>query len=285
MAEVEHDEAGQRMPFLEHLAELRTRLRNSVLGVLLGTAIAYMFRAQLFRFFAQPLIVAWNSANVPPEARRMIFTDPIEGFMVMFKLSLLVGIFLGSPVIFTEIWRFVAPGLYPRERRFALPFVIIAVLLFFGGAAFAYLYVLPKGYTYFLGYGTNDMTTIRDVLAKDVTMGFKIDPQIKMDEYWGLTTKLLLVFGAVFELPLVLGILSILGIVTPQLLWRFNRYAILISFVAGAVLTPGDLVVGQMAMGVALTVLYNISILISFLVGRRRRAEALAEDQPPTAAA
>ena len=259
----------------------------SLVGVLLGTSVAYLFRAQLFRFFARPLIIAWDAANVPPEARRMIFTDPTEGFMVMFKLSLLVGIFIGSPIIFFEIWRFVAPGLYPRERRFALPFVLVAVILFFGGAAVAYWYVLPQGYTYFLGYGTNDMNTIRDVLAQDVAMGFKIDPQIKMDEYWGLTTKLLLIFGAVFELPMVLGILSVLGIVTPGLLWRFNRYAILIAFVAGAVLTPGDLVVGQIAMGGALTVLYNVSILISFLVGRRRRARADAQgdEQPPAAPA
>lgn len=270
------DDEGQRMPFLDHLSELRTRLRNSILGLIVSTCVAYAFRGQLLRFFSQPLIDAF--AKVPPEWRALNFTSPLEAFMVPFKISIIGGLFLGLPIIFWQLWLFISPGLYPRERRYALPVIAIAVALFFSGSLFAYYFVLPKSYAYFMGYASDPDGIVRDVFTTDVKMNIQIRPMITLDDYWSLTSKLLLIFGAVFELPLVLGVLSILGLVSPAILWRFNRYAILISFVAGAVLTPGDLVVGQIAMGCALTVLYNVSILISFVVGRRRSASA--DDSP-----
>src|SRR5207248_1892940 len=151
--------------------------------------------------------------------------------------------FLASPAIFYQVWRFIAPGLYKREKRFALPFVITSAVLFAGGAAFAYLYVLPAGYKYFLGYSSESMGIIRDVLGRKelwghrvdikITQAFSIKPMLSMDEYFGLTSTLLLLFGAVFELPLVLSVLAMLGIVSPGGLWRWNRYFILVAFVAG----------------------------------------------------
>ena len=290
MPAVESTDAPQaderRMPFSEHLVELRTRLRNSVIAVLIGTIVAYAFRAPLFALLARPLIIAW--AETPKEAGlpapEIVFTGPAEGFMVLFKLALLAGIFLSCPWVFRELWKFISPGLYRRERRFALPFVIVSALLFTGGAAFAYLYVLPASYKYFLGYSTDSMGIIRDVFGRHEVWGYKIDiklteafaikPMITMDEYFGLTSMLLLLFGVVFELPLVLSVLAMIGIVSPRGLWRFNRYFILIAFIAGAVLTPGDLVVGQIAMGLSLTVLYNLSIVVALLVGRQRRKKA-----------
>jgi len=276
------------MPFLDHLGELRTRLRNALLGLLLTTSLAYAFRGQLLRFISQPLMDAFD--RYPSIERSMNFTSPLEAFMVPFKISIIGGLFLGMPVIFWQLWQFVAPGLYPRERRYAWPIIFMAALLFFGGAGFAYYFVLPKSYAYFLGYATDPSGIIKDVFTTDVKFNFQIKPMITLDDYWALTSKLLLVFGVVFELPLVLGVLSLLGIVSPRMLWRFNRYAILISFVAGAVLTPGDLVVGQIAMGASLTVLYNISILISFVVGKRRRqteeaAAAVPDSETPAAPA
>jgi sec-independent protein translocase protein TatC len=197
--------------------------------------------------------------------------------MVLFKLSLLVGVFMASPFIFRELWRFISPGLYKRERRLGLAFVVVSVLLFVGGAAFAYRYVLPTGYKYFLAYASDSMGIIKSAFGRiiDVKLSaqFSIRPMISMDEYFGLTSVLLLVFGAVFELPLLLAILSMLGIVSAGTLWRFNRYAILIFAVLGAVLTPGDMVLGQLAMTGSLTVLYNLSILISVVVGKRKSAD------------
>ena len=275
----------KRMPFLAHLAELRTCLRNSALAVLGGTLVAYGFRKYLFALMARPLISAWEEAQreVGIGKPEMVFTSPVEAFMVLFKLALLIGVFLASPFVFREIWRFISPGLYARERRWGLAFVVASVVLFVGGAAFAYLYVLPASYKYFLGYSAESLGIIKDVMGRSVdvhlSLPFDIKPMITMDEYFGLTSMLLLVFGAVFELPLLLAILAILGIVSAGQLWRFNRYAVVLFAVAGAVLTPGDLVVGQLAMTASMTVLYNLSILIAFLVGKKRKEREAAEEQ------
>jgi sec-independent protein translocase protein TatC len=272
-----HAVDDHRMPFLEHLAELRNTLRNSAIAILGATCIAYLFRRQLFALLVRPLIDAWVKAEkeVGLGKPELVFTSPIEAFMVLFKLALLVGVFIASPIIFRELWKFISPGLYARERRWGLVFVLSSVILFVGGAAFAYLYVLPAGYQYFLGYSADNWGIIQDVLGKSVdvrlSQPFSIKPMITMDEIFSLTSVLLLVFGAVFELPLLLSILAMLGIVSAKTLWRFNRYAIVIFAVLGAVLTPGDLVVGQLAMTGALTVLYNISIVLAIFFGRRRK--------------
>ena len=275
------------MPFLEHLQELRTCLRNSAIAVLACTVIAYVFRPYLFVLLARPLINTWVDAQKElglgkPE---MVFTSPIEAFMVLFKLSLLVGVFLASPFIFREIWRFISPGLYQRERRWGLTFVIVSVILFVGGAAFAYTFVLPTGYKYFLAYSSDSLGIIKEAFGRSIDVHlseqFSIKPMITMDEYFGLTTTLLLVFGAVFELPLVLSILAMLGIVSAQQLWRWNRYAIIAFAVLGAVLTPGDMVLGQLMMTGSLTVLYNLSIVLALIVGRqkkKREADEAADD-------
>jgi sec-independent protein translocase protein TatC len=274
----------KRMPFLAHLDELRSCLRNAAIAVVVGTAVAYVFRFYLFGILARPLIAAWEKAQQQagigtPE---MVFTSPVEAFMVLFKLSLLVGIFLASPVVFRELWRFISPGLYARERRWGMAFVVSSVMLFVGGAVFAYVFVLPKSYEYFLGYAGESLSKIQEVMPKTVevklALPFHIRPMITMDEYFGLTSMLLLVFGAVFELPMVLAVLAILGIVSGAQLWRFNRYAIVLFAVLGAVLTPGDLVVGQLAMTASLTVLYNLSIVVAFIVGKKRKDREAAED-------
>lgn len=273
------------MPFLAHLDELRTCLRNAAIAVLGGTLVAYLFRRYLFALMARPLIDAWEEAQREVGIGRpeLVFTSPVEAFMVLFKLSLLVGVFLASPFVFREIWRFISPGLYARERKYGLAFILCSVLLFVGGAAFAYSYVLPASYKYFLGYAADSMGMIKDVMGQSVdvklSLPFDIKPMITMDEYFGLTSMLLLVFGAVFELPLLLAILAILGIVSWQQLWKFNRYAVVLFAVLGAVLTPGDMVVGQLAMTGTLTVLYNISILVAIIVGRKRKEAAAAEEQ------
>jgi sec-independent protein translocase protein TatC len=280
----EHDDGDKRMPFLAHLDELRSCLRNASIAILSGTLVAYIFRKYLFAILARPLIFAWQEAQreVGIGKPEMVFTSPVEAFMVLFKLSLLVGVFLASPFVFRELWRFISPGLYHRERRWGLGFILSSVFLFVGGAAFAYVYVLPASYKYFLGYAGESLGMIKEVLgtAVDVKLSlpFDIKPMITMDEYFGLTSMLLLVFGAVFELPLVLAVLAILGIVSAKQLWKWNRFAVVIFAVLGAVLTPGDLVVGQLAMTASLTVLYNLSILIAFIVGKKRKEREAAEE-------
>lgn len=275
------DVDDKRMPFLAHLDELRTCLRNSAIALLCGTVVAYPFRAFLFALLVRPLMRAWTET---PDLGRgeLVMLSPHEGFMVLFKLALLVGVFIASPFVFREIWRFISPGLYKHERRWGLLFVVTSVVLFAGGALFAYLYVLPASYHYFLGYSTESLGIIKHAMGSSfdikLSQPFDIKPMLSMEEYFGLTTMLLLVFGAVFELPLLLAVLAILGIVSAGTLWRFNRYAIVLFAVAGAVLTPGDLVVGQLAMTVSLTILYNVSILLAFLVGKKRKEREAAEE-------
>ena len=282
--EVVGEDTEKRMPFLAHLDELRTCLRNSAIALLAGTIVAYPFRAYLFALLVRPMMQAWEEASAEVHLGRgeFVFLSPHEPFMVLFKLALVVGVFIASPFVFRELWRFIAPGLYAREKKWGLAFVLMSVVLFVGGAVFAYVYVLPASYHYFLGYSTESLGIIKDVMGKhfDIRLSapFDIKPMLTMDEYFGLTTMLLLVFGAVFELPLLLAVLAMLGIVSAQQLWRWNRFAIVLFAVAGAVLTPGDLVVGQLAMTVSLTVLYNLSILLAFIVGKKRKEREAAEE-------
>ncbi len=263
----------RRMPFTEHLQELRTRLRNSVAAVAISTVACWLFKDTLFEWMERPVALGWNKA--PADLPRIItFTNLIDPFMVYFKLALLAGVFLSSPVIFHQIWKFISPGLYAKERRLALPFILTSVALFVGGAAFAYYLVLPQSYGYFLSFSSQSIEAMKGVSSAH-GLNVRLQPMLSMDEYFSLTSTLLLMFGAVFELPMILAVLAMIGIVTPGGLWRFNRYAILCFFILGAVLTPGDLVVGQIAMGLSLTVLYNLSILAAIFV-RKRRAQPAA---------
>ena len=278
-----HDE--RRMPFLDHLAELRQRLRNSVLAIVVAAIGCYLFRGALFRLLAKPLVSAFLKAKDEGVAGQLIFTSPIEAFLVLLKTALVASIFVASPVIFHQLWAFISPGLYPHEKRWALPFVFIAVFLFMGGGLFCYRFVLPAGYEFFLTAAKEATAKLAVELGPNIQIqdALSIKPMISMDEYFGLTLMLLLVFGVVFELPLVLSVLAMLGVVSAGSLWRFNRYAILIFAVAGAILTPGDLVIGQLAMTGSLTVLYNLSIIVAWLVQRNRRAAEMAENAETTA--
>lgn len=276
----------RRMPFLEHLAELRDRLRNAVIAIVLAAIGCYLFRGWLFQVMARPLLTAFKVAKEKGVAGQLIFTSPIEAFLVLLKTALVSAIFVASPVIFYQLWAFIAPGLYSHEKRWALPFVMVSVLLFAGGGLFCYYFVLPPGYEFFLTAATDASVQLMKNIGTDIQIqdAVQIRPLISMEEYFGLTLMLLLVFGVVFELPLVLSVLAMLGIVSAKSLWRFNRYAILIFAIAGAVLTPGDLVIGQLAMAGSLTVLYNLSICIAWLVERKRSAADLesAEQSDPT---
>jgi sec-independent protein translocase protein TatC len=272
-----HDE--RRMPFLDHLGELRDRIRNSVIAIVIAAIGCYLVRGFLFRLLARPLLGAFVKAKAQGVVGQIIFTSPVEAFLVLLKTAIVASIFVASPMIFLQLWAFISPGLYPHERRWALPFVVIAVLLFAGGGLFCYHFVLPAGYEFFLTAAKDATTSLTNQIGSDIQIqdAVSIKPMISMDEYFGLTLMLLLVFGVVFELPLVLSILALLGVVSAGSLWRFNRYAILIFAIAGAVLTPGDLVIGQLAMTGSLTVLYNLSIVVAWLVQRKRIAQAAAE--------
>lgn len=267
------DQSDQLMTFADHLEELRTRLKYAVYSVLVAVLVAYTFSRPLFVLLTQPLIRAWQEAGLGPP--KLHFANPIEPFFTYIKVSLIAGIFIASPVIFYQIWKFVAPGLYKHEKRFVIPFTLASALCFAGGAAFGYFMVFPYGFQFFLGFAQENMGSMDGLLGGMVDLKvsgtFELQPTLMMGDYFGLVWRMLLAFGLIFELPLVVFFLALIGVVDYKQLWRFNRYFIILSFVVGAMLTPPD-VITQVLMAAPLLVLYNLSILLAFFFGKRKPA-------------
>lgn len=249
-----------RMAFTEHLRELRDRLRNAVIALFIGFAACLKFSEEIFVFLAKPLLDAWNELgpdNPALGASSFYFTGLVDPFWTYFSMAMWAGIFLASPVIFYQLWKFIAPGLYKNERRWGVAFAIVSALLFTGGASFCYFIVLPAVCEFLLGYATENMS------VSDVEVS--LSPLLGMREYLDFSKKLLIGFGLIFELPLIIFVMSLAGIVTHRSLWKFNRWAVLLSFIVSAILTPPD-IYSQLLMAGPLVVLYNLSIILSFFV-------------------
>ena len=234
-----------KLPFTTHLEELRRRLIYAVVAIVLGAIIAFLFAKQLFYFLAQPLV------KILPANQPMIFTALTEAFFTYFKVALLAGFFLASPVVFYQLWKFIAPGLYEHEKKFVIPFVIFATLFFILGGAFAYYIVFPFGFKFFLGFSTDYL---------------KLLP--KMSEYFSLSLKLIFAFGIVFEMPVITFFLAKMGVVNGEMLSSKRRYAIVLVFVVAALLTPPD-VGTQLLMAGPLILLYEVSVWVARIFGRK----------------
>lgn len=241
----------EKLPFTAHLEELRSRLIKSFIAVGAGFLLCYGFKEQLFEILVYPLI------KVMPEGGKLIFTGIPEAFFTYLKVSFLSGIILASPVLLYQFWMFVAPGLYQKERHLLGPIIAITSLFFIGGALFGYFVVFPSGFKFLLGFGTDYIRTLPS-----------------MREYLNFATKLLFIFGLLFELPVVLTCLAWLGIISVDYLKRNRKYAVLLAFVVAAFLTPD--VVSMILMAVPLMVLYEISIFSAQLLVRRKAAAAAA---------
>lgn len=237
---------NDRQPFLSHLEELRKRLIHCAIAVGVGFAGSYAFAEQLFVILVTPL------KAVLPDGEQLIFTHLPEMFFTYIKTSLVSGILLASPFIFYQLWLFIAPGLYKNEKRYVLPFVIISTILFTCGALFGYFVVFPFGFKFFIGFSSEYVRALPSV-----------------QQYFSFALKLLFAFGVVFELPVVIFFLTKMGIVTPETLKKKRKYAIMGTFVVGAILTPPD-VITQCMMAVPLIVLYEIGILVSKLARKKK---------------
>ena len=239
----------KKQPFLSHLEELRKRLITCAIAVGIGFVISYIFSERLFRILISPLM------RVMPEEDRLIFTNLPEMFLTYLKTALVTGILFVAPVIFYQLWMFIAPGLYQNEKRFVVPFVVFSTILFVGGALFGYFIVFPFGFKFFLGFANEYIQAL---------------PSVK--QYFSFSIKLLFAFGIVFELPVVIFFLSKMGLVTPEFLKKKRKYALLLTFVMAAILTPPD-VITQLMMAGPLILLYEIGIIIARIARRRKAAK------------
>ncbi|MCB0339623.1 MAG: twin-arginine translocase subunit TatC [Bdellovibrionales bacterium] len=226
------------MSLLEHLGELRTRLVFSALAIVVGAVFAYSIIGELLSVFSRPFELAFSESQ-------MIGTGPAEAFILKLKFAFFAGIVLASPVVFFQIWLFVSPGLHEHERKLALPFLFFTTALFVSGITFCYFAVLPFAYEFFA----------------EQYRSIGIAPTIRISEHLTFLVRVLLVFGIVFEMPVLAFFLGRIGIITDRMLIGWFRHAVVVIFIVAAILTPPD-VVTQFLMALPLLALYGVSILL-----------------------
>ncbi|NWF93527.1 MAG: twin-arginine translocase subunit TatC [Syntrophaceae bacterium] len=235
----------KKLPLTAHLKELRDRLIYSFIAIGLGFVLCYALKETLFDILAAPLL------KVMPSGSSLIFTSVAEAFFTYMKVAFIGGLILASPFVLYQIWIFVAPGLYRHERRYVIPFVSLGSLFFAVGILFGYFVAIPFGFRFLLGYATDF-----------------IKPMPSMKEYLSFSVKFLLAFGLVFEFPVALLLLAKMGVIDAKTLSRQRKYAILLIFVFAAVMTPPD-IISQVLMALPLMGLYELSILLARLFGKR----------------
>ena len=243
------------MPFLDHLEELRWRIIYSLGALIIAVAVGFFIcmKFDIVGLLARPIL------PLVPE-HKLVFTHPGEGFTVILNAATTFGIVFASPVILFQVWSFLAPALHQHEKRIAIMVLISGVLLFVAGALLAFLVVVPLALPWLMGFA-----------------GPSLIPLITAGEYFGFVFAMVLAFGLSFELPIVILALSALGIVTPQLLQKYRRHAVVAIIIVGAFLTPGDLVWTTLWLAVPLYMLYEISVAVSFVIYRRRERRRARE--------
>ena len=249
-----------KMTFLEHLEELRSRLLRTGLYLVVGAGICWFFHEQLFHFLTQPLRRAGFTDQ-------FIYTSPAEAFFLYMKMSFFVGIFVAAPFVLWEIWAFISPGLYRHEKVWAIPFIGMGSAFFTAGAVFGHFLLFPLTFKFLWGFAGPDMRFL---------------PRI--GEYWSFYSWFLLGLGAVFQIPVVIFILARIGLVSAGFLLKGWKWAILGAFVMSAIITPTPDVVTQTALAGPMIGLYLLGVLIAWIFGRDRRPEEEDEETVSEAA-
>lgn len=254
------------MSFLEHLGELRKKIVVSLVALFISFFISFTYSEYIFKFLMFPLKYhfAFSLKNRYVylvhqdilQNTKLVFLSPAEGFWINMKVALVVAIIISLPVIFLQLWSFISPGLHQKEKKYVLPFVSIATILFLIGAAFCFFIVLPYALRFLLTYKIGDYMM----------------PMLSVGRYADFCLKFILAFGAVFELPIIILFFTRMGFVTPATLAKHRKYAILFAFILAAVLTPTPDIFNQTLMAVPMIVLYEVGILVSRIFVKRRLA-------------
>jgi sec-independent protein translocase protein TatC len=235
----------EKQPFLAHLRELRDRLVVSIIGLAVAFVITYFFKERIFQFLMAPFV------RVMPPQSSFIFTTVTEAFMTYFKISLVAALFLAAPLILYEVWMFVSPGLYQKEKRFVVPFIVFGSALFLVGALFCYFVVMPYVYRFFVSYASTFIV-----------------PMPRITEYMSLSLKMLITFGFIFQMPLIAYYLARAGVISFAGLAKKRRYAVLGIVVLSAIITPPELT-SQLLLAIPMYGLYEVSVLIARIFGRK----------------
>jgi sec-independent protein translocase protein TatC len=243
-------DAAGKMSFLEHLDELRVRIIWAVASLGVGFLIAIFYINQIFAFVMLPM------QRLLPPGGTLIYTDPAEAFMLNIKIALIAGLILASPLVFTQLWLFIAPGLYSHEKKWAIPFVVMSSFFFVLGAAFSHYIVFPLTWRFFVGFTTDFLTFMP-----------RIEPA------FAIYLRLILALGITFQLPTLVLFLARMGMVSPRFMIKNFKYAVLLIVLAAAVLSPDGGGVGMVAMGGPVIVLYIFSIGLAWMFGKKKRTD------------
>lgn len=262
--------ATEKLPFTSHLSELRTRLLVAIITILVGFMAAFNFSEHLFEVLMIPmrskvlLKAAFPFIIFAPKegaVQELVFLAPAEAFWVHMKIALVAALVASAPVLFWQLWRFISPGLLAKEKKLALPFLFVTSGLFFTGTLFCFVVVLPFAMKFLLNFRTSSLT-----------------PMISVERYMDFCLKFILAFGAVFELPVLMVFLTRTGVVPVESLARNRKYAILVAFIAAAILTPTPDAFNQTLMAASILVLYEGGLIASKIFARRKKKDDQREE-------
>lgn len=246
------------MSFLEHLEELRRRIIYSLIAIAVGCALCWNYAQRIVDLMQQPIVTALHKNNLP---EKLVYLNPVDPFNLYLKVAGMVGLFVASPFVLYQVWLFIAPGLYRHEKRYVLPFMVSTVSLFLAGGYFGYKLVYPQALTFLIEFSK------------------QFQPMITIEEYSKLFLTIIVGMGVIFEMPILVFFLALMGIITAGWMWRNLRYSILGIFVVAAILTPTTDIMNMCIFAAPMIALYVVSIAIAWLVHPTQRKKRSEKDK------